>query len=169
MKLTKKVCQAVLVFLVIAVSNTIVLSQSVDLDKQERALDIIAAFADKFCKSVPLEGTVEKIELSTQGKAELSKLLKKIAGLGFEGAAEYQKTEYVGALQKDIAILLQSNLTCRTTIWKDLKDKLLEKTQPLPSTATYFKPPNVKGDYNSVININGGGGNTATSTINITN
>jgi hypothetical protein len=104
------------------------------LDTQKQALDIIADFADRFCKTIPLSGNADNLELSGQAKAELNELLKKIASLGIEGAAKYQKSEYQGVLRKDLASLLKDNSTCRLEVWKDLKDKLL-----VPASATQKK------------------------------
>src|SRR5438876_208696 len=75
---------------------TIASAAGPDLDKQEKALNIIADFADRLCKTVPLEGTNQKLELSGGARAELNEVLKKIAELGIEGAAQYQTSEYQG-------------------------------------------------------------------------
>ncbi|MBD9357371.1 hypothetical protein [Methylomonas albis] len=176
-------------FLILAAANVIVSTQAADLDRQEHALAIIADFSDKFCKTVPLNGEAENLELSAQGQAEVSKLLRKIAGLGFLGAAEYQKSGYVGVLQQDLAMQLKDNMTCRSTVWSDLKDKLLEPKRPLATTGAKSKPPaktnaneikgssggqshdedrgfTVNGSYNNAIKISGGSGNTITTNIN---
>ena len=188
MRIRKKAFFAILLLFVLTASNATVSAQAPDLDTQKRALDIIADFADKFCKTIPLHGEAKNFELSTQGKAELSKLLKKIADLGFQGAAKYQKSEYVGALQQDIATLQKDNMTCRTMVWGDLKNKLIEQEKPIATTGTKPKPSvktdaketkdrsggqlhgereevTVNGNYNSVVKIKGGSGNTTTTNI----
>lgn len=192
MRIRTKVYLVSLSLFALTAGHAIVSAQAADLDTHERALEIISVFADKFCKTVPLQGEMENIQLSAQGKAELNKLLKKIADLGFQGAAEYQKSEYAGVLQKDIATLLKNNMECRATVWRDLKDKLLEPKKPLATTATKISPSNksdakinknnskvqspdenkeitVNGNYNSVVKINEGNENTTSNTININN
>lgn len=106
-----------------------------DLDRQRQALNIIADFADRFCKNIPLEGTGGEIELSVQAKAELSGIVKKLASLGIEGAGKYQTSEYEGLLQKDITEALKSSVDCRLKIWQDLKSSLLLTMRSSSGTA----------------------------------
>lgn len=95
------------------------------LAAQKEALDVIEAFANKLCTQVKHEGSTENVELSGDAKIELSNLLKKIADLGIEGAAKYQKSEYQGVLQKDLTTLIQQGVDCKLKVWNDLKDKLI--------------------------------------------
>ena len=104
-------------------------SAAVDIDKQKEALEVIADFADRLCEKIPLTGNSEDLDLSGVAKVELSGLLKKIADLGVEGGVKYQKVEYEGLLQKDLATLIKDSSKCKLEVWKDLKDKLL-LTQP---------------------------------------
>ena len=96
-----------------------------NLQTKKQGLDIIAEFADKFCKEVPLVGKGNNIELSGKGKAELEGIISKLANLGIAGAAKYQSTEYQGLLQKDLLEGFKSGTNCRLQIWGDLKDSLL--------------------------------------------
>lgn len=86
-----------LLFLVFTSAN------ATNLETAQQALNIISEFADKLCKTPPLEGGTEGKELSISAKAELSEVLKKVANLGVEGAAKYQSDQYKGLLQKDLA------------------------------------------------------------------
>lgn len=97
-----------------------------DLEEQKAALDIIANFADRLCKTIPLEkGQADSLELSGSAKVELNKLIKSIVDLGVEGAAKYKTEEWQGVLQKDLPNLLKDNIHCKIEVWKDLRDKLL--------------------------------------------
>jgi hypothetical protein len=106
-----------------------------DLDRQQKALNIIADFADKLCKDIPLKGTSSGVELTGNAKAELKGIVSKVAELGFEGAAKYKDSRYEGPLQTDLAVILKDNSDCRRQVWNDLKDKLVrqEPDPPPPS------------------------------------
>lgn len=98
---------------------------SENLNANKQALDMIADFADNFCKEVPLKGTSHSLELSGKAKADLNNLIGKIADLGIEGAGKYQQSKYLGLLQKDLVDGYKSNTNCRLHIWDDLKSKLI--------------------------------------------
>lgn len=102
-------------------------ASSANLASQEEALRIIADFADRLCKSPPLKGSATDLELSGSAKAELNEVIKKVVGLGIEGAAKYKGSEYQGVLQKDLTNLLQDSAKCRIEVFRELKDKLLPK------------------------------------------
>jgi hypothetical protein len=107
------------------------------IDTQKKALDSIAEFAERMCTSIPFKGDSTTVELSGQAKAELSKLLKKIADAGLGGAVKYQSSEYEGVLQKDLASAIKSSQDCRISIFKELNNKLLPATRaaaPQPQT-----------------------------------
>ena len=81
---------------------------------------MIADFADRLCEKIPLTGS--GVELTGEAKAEVSVIFKKIAGLGFEGAAKYQN--YEGLLQKDLAKALKDSSTCKLTVLRELTGKI---------------------------------------------
>lgn len=99
-----------------------------DLDRQQKALNIINNFGEKFCSDIPLKGTSSTTELNAEAKGQLKKLVTRIADLGFNAAAKYGTSKYEGLLQKDILIALQDKHNCKMQIWNDLKNKLLGKT-----------------------------------------
>lgn len=104
------------------------------MTRQKAALDVIQAFADNFCKTVPLAGKSDSVEASVEAKAKLSNLLKKLADLGIEGAAKYRSEEWQGPLRDSLSGILKDNQNCRLEIWKDLQSKLLR------TSAAYKKP-----------------------------
>ena len=135
-----------------------------DIDKQKEALNVIGDFADRLCDEVPLSGNSQNLELTGSAKAELKSLLKKIADLGIEGAAKYQKSEYENVLQKNLAALLRDSRKCKLEVFKDLKDKLLSsaKTPPIKSPQDNpnskklnFVKQEVAGNNNQTIGISG--------------
>jgi hypothetical protein len=92
-----------------------------DLDRQKKALQIISDFADNMCKDVPLKGSTNALELTGNAKMQLKGVVKKVADLGFGGAAKYQQTNFEGLLQSDLASILRDNKKCRLQIWNDLR------------------------------------------------
>jgi hypothetical protein len=96
------------------------------LDTQERALSIIADFADQVCKSLPLQGSGGNLELSGRTREELSELTKKLAGLGIEGASKYNTSGYQEILQKDLKAMLQESSSCSLVIFRDFTNKPLQ-------------------------------------------
>jgi hypothetical protein len=129
------------------------------LEAKEKALKVIADFADHLCTTIPLTGGANNLELSGKAKFELSELLKKIAPLGTEGAAEYQTSDWQGVLQKDLAEQLNNSRNCKLEVFKTLKNRLLTveahcsqdgSMPPVPSapppgcvlTVEWWYPPN---------------------------
>ena len=108
-------------FLAILVQTSLAIS----LQEQEKALHMIADFAERFCKDIPLEGYGKNIELTGKAKAELNGIINKLVNIGVEGAAKYQDQKYKGVLQKDLVNALKDSTNCRLIIWNDLKDRLL--------------------------------------------
>jgi hypothetical protein len=112
-----------------------------NFEKQTKALNIIADFANRICETVPQTGTSGNVELSGKAKAELNELLKKIANLGIEGAAKYQASEWKGVLQQELAGQLNRSRDCKLEVFRDLKDRLLSVVQspqeqgPIPTAA----------------------------------
>lgn len=96
-----------------------------DLEKQKQALDVISQFANSLCDSVKDHGKTEAWEVSSDAKAQLDGVVKKIADLGVGAAAKYTTSEYQGVLQSDLGKLLNDQTNCRLSVFKDLKDKLL--------------------------------------------
>ena len=126
---------AVIIFICLpSLANT-----ATSLDRQKQALDIIADFADRFCKDIPLEGSGDNVELSGNAKTELSGVVKKLAKLGISGAGKYQNSDYQGLLQKDIIEGLKSNVDCRLKIWEDLKSTLLTVELEVPPNKPVVK------------------------------
>ena len=97
-----------------------------DLAAQKEALDLIADFADRLCKDVPLEGSRSELELSGTATAELNGLIKKLVDLGIHGAAKYRKSEYQGVLRNDLATALEKSTDCKLEVFRELKDVLLK-------------------------------------------
>lgn len=86
--------------------------------ENQQALNMIANFAAKTCADIPLTG--DGLELTGQGKAELSGIFKKIAELGIDVAVKYH--EYEGLYQKDLVKALHNSTSCKLEVFKELKD-----------------------------------------------
>jgi len=111
-------------------------SYAASLEENEKALNMIADFADRLCKDIPLQGHGDNLELTGSAKAELNGIIKKLANLGLDGAIKYQNTEYEGLLQKDLVSALKDSTNCRLQIWNDLKDKLISSSTSTIDQAT---------------------------------
>jgi hypothetical protein len=123
--------------------------------QQQKALNVIADFADRLCKSPPLQGQQTSLELSGTAKAELNEVVRKIVDLGIEGAAKYTNSEWNGFLQKDLAAIVKDSANCRLEVWRDLKDKLVPKTTESSPDARTGAPPTTACPTSSPINMVG--------------
>jgi hypothetical protein len=112
-----------------------------NLDDQKRALDAIAAFADRLCPVVKDKGSTTSLELTGQAKVELNKLLKQLADAGVTGAAKYQTTETEGVLQKDLSSAMKSSQDCRIAVFKELNSKLVPSQLTSRRTQSAVVPP----------------------------
>jgi len=111
------------------------------LEQEQKALNMIADFADRICKDVPLQGKGNKLELTGKAKAELRGIVKEFADLGLEGAAKYEESKYEGLLQSDLSKALQDSSNCKLKVFDSLKDKLLSPK----ATVVLFKPNSPSG------------------------
>jgi hypothetical protein len=111
------------------------------LEAQEKALKVIADFAERLCTTIPLTGGANNLELSGKAKAELSELVKRIANLGLEGAAKYQTSDWQGVLQQDLAAQLNDSRNCKREVFKDLQGKLLVSVENAPKDKPPPPPP----------------------------
>lgn len=98
-------------------------SPSQDLASSAEALKLIREFADGLCQTVPIETSSDRLELSGSAKAELEGIIKRLANLGIEGAANYKSASSQNVLQKDLAEVLKESRNCRLQVWNDLKGK----------------------------------------------
>jgi hypothetical protein len=96
------------------------------------ALDIIAEFADRFCKEVPLQGNTVNTTISGEVRADLQNVLRRIIDLGVAGNVIRENSEYEGVLQKDLLPLLLDQGRCRSEVWRVLSAKLIN-SQYLPT------------------------------------
>ena len=118
-------------------------SIAASLGDNEKALNMIADFADRLCKDIPIKGDGDIFELTGSAKAELNEIIKKLARAGIDGAVKYQNAEYEGLLQKDLVDALKSSTDCKLQIWNDLKNKIIlsnNSPTPKPIDLTPIKP-----------------------------
>jgi len=111
----------------------------IDLDTQQRALNIIGEFANSICSKIPLEGGSIETQLSGEAKAELNNILNRLADLGVKGSAEFTNKEYRNVLQNELAKVIIDSNNCRLVVFFALKDKFLlteERTSPNQSAPT---------------------------------
>lgn len=96
-----------------------------ELDKQQKALNIINEFADKVCGEIPDWGASSKVELGGKVNVELPKFIKKLVDIGVEGVAKYQTSKHSGILQSDLAKVLKDRRDCKVKVTELLIDKLI--------------------------------------------
>ena len=96
-----------------------------DLAEKKEALDVIADFAVKVCKDIPLTGGEKEYELSGEASAELNGLIKKLVNLGIKGTAKYKKSKYEGVLREDLVKALKNSADCKLEVFRELKSQLL--------------------------------------------
>lgn len=104
------------------------------------ALNAISLFAQQICPTPPTDGTETTIEASGSLEAKLELLIKRMKGLGIEGAAKYGKSEYVGVLRKDLAQSLREASDCRRAVFEQLVERLL----PIPAQYSQKKGPHLR-------------------------
>ena len=122
------------------------------LDHTERALSLISKFAEEFCKSPPITGTAQSVELTGHSKAEISKVLRNLVRLGYENAAKYNRTNYQGLLQTDVLAAIKDNTKCREHVFDALSSKLLAVNathtgNKSSKRATNTPPPQATNNY----------------------
>ena len=92
-----------------------------ELTVQTQALQLISEFADKMCRTIPLEGEGYSAKLSGEGEIELNNLLKQLVKLKIGGAADFDIADYKGLLQRDLPEVLKESTSCKLIIWEGLK------------------------------------------------
>ncbi|NUT76887.1 hypothetical protein HNO86_17750 [Pseudomonas sp. C1C7] len=117
--------------------------------KEREAMEIIKDYAAFACGNVSHTGVNESVEVSASAKAELKGLVKKLADLGASGAVKYQKAEYQGVLQEDLAKALSAEGNCKLEVLKTMQNKLLPS--PPPSIPPTRKPSALKSFYNDIM------------------
>jgi hypothetical protein len=98
----------------------------VDAEIKE-ALRLIDETAGQICQTAPLEQHNTGTELSGEAKAKVGGIIGKLAGLGFEGAAEYQSGDSAGVLQKDLIEAIQIGNKCKQHVFDTLVGILLKE------------------------------------------
>jgi hypothetical protein len=118
---------------------------SQDLETQTKALDIIVKTANQICQSAPLEATNQGIILSGDAAAKLGGLVGRIANLGIAGAGQYQASQSMGVLQKDLIEAIKNSNECKSEVLKTLaKDLISGHNAPStnnPGAAPPLAPP----------------------------
>ena len=100
-------------------------AQAQVLNRQE-ALNQITDFASRNCPSVPTEGHSESVEASGDFKADLARLVAKLANMGFSGTAKFRNESYSGVPQADISASLRDVMNCRERLASLLVNKLID-------------------------------------------
>lgn len=87
-------------------------------------LDMIADFADRLCQEMELAG--EEFSLSGQAEADLGSILKRLADIGVEGAADFSLKRYSGFTQEDLLEAMRESNQCKTIVWRDLQNQIFQ-------------------------------------------
>lgn len=127
-------------FIFIALLGSSTTTFADEIQKKSEALTAISKFANDLCSNKVLEGGIGSTSsyvLTGEAKAELSKVLKTVADIGVKGSIDFRGTEYEGVLQEDLVGIIKDGGNCKLEVWRDLKDKLIPKTQITENIATY--------------------------------
>jgi hypothetical protein len=108
-------------------------------DIDTKALKIIEEWVDGFCGKVPMQGNSSSLDLSGQGKVEISPLLKKLSDVGLQGTAKYHSSQYEGFLQKDLLEATRDRTKCKFKALDFLSTNFLT-----PAARMYVLPPTVR-------------------------
>ncbi|NKN39487.1 hypothetical protein HFC70_24370 [Agrobacterium sp. a22-2] len=115
------------------------------------ALESVQKILPLICGSFPQGGSAQKVEIKGEAKATINGLLKKLADLGIEGAADFSSEEYVGVLRSEIGAELKSVRDCNQKVYADFS-KIIAVGSSGDVTINNQSPDNV--------NIVNGSGNT---------
>jgi hypothetical protein len=114
---------------------------------EKEALLAIRETANEICAAPVAEGSSLKVEGSTEARASLLKLLKKIGSLDVSAQVAGQHSSYTGLLQSDLAGVVLGTQDCKVKVLNILADRLLPKKAIPPalkknSTSTKPSPTN---------------------------
>lgn len=78
--------------------------------------------AVNICQSAPTKSSKEELSFSVSGKAELSKLIKIIAGIDAEVEVDIESDKATGVLQRDLAEVIIHSNNCRLEVLRIVID-----------------------------------------------
>jgi hypothetical protein len=96
-----------------------------DEEARSQALKEITQTAKDICEAPPMGQSSSSVAVQGSANAQVSQLVRKLANLGISGAPQYQSTQSMGVLQKDLAETIKSSNDCRLQVFKTLQAKLL--------------------------------------------
>jgi hypothetical protein len=112
------------------------MSHADDLDKQQRAIDLITTTADRICNVVASRGEAQSSEVKGAVQAQLGGLASKLASLNISGSGGINSAEYRNVLQKDLAVTLKDNAVYKLKVFDTLQNKLLTSSEQSPSAVS---------------------------------
>lgn len=113
------------VFAIFAASEASAQPQAIDV--QAKALDLITKTADSVCSIVTQHGSSESVNVKGEVKAQLDGLIKKLADLGINGAADWKSDQYEGVIRTDLASAIQNNAQCKFNVFDKLQAKMIKE------------------------------------------
>jgi hypothetical protein len=111
------------------------------LDIQVKALAAISTFATETCNTVKTTGSSQSVEASSEIKAKLAGVAKKLVDLGIEGSTKYaSKQEDLTVLQQDLAGAIKTNADCKRGVLELLEKKMIpaRKSEASPTFGFQF-------------------------------
>jgi hypothetical protein len=101
-------------------------AQSQSMDAQAKALDLITKAADSVCSTVKQAGSSESLNVKGEVKAQLNGLIKQLADLGINGAADFNSDQYEGVIRTDLATAVLNNAQCKFNVFDKLQAKMIK-------------------------------------------
>ena len=115
-------------------------SNSMTVDEMVRLTETLEAFAQTTCESAPAGGRSSSFGVEGQGSVGLSKILpdivEELVDAGVEGAVKYQREEYIGVLQSEIAAAMENTNNCRMRVLELMTRTLMNS----PGSASFADP-----------------------------
>ncbi|MBS0418391.1 MAG: hypothetical protein JSR66_11810 [Proteobacteria bacterium] len=100
-------------------------SESLDLPKQQAALNLISDFASKVCTDIPLRTDMSEAQISGEVSTQMRGLLEKLIDAGIEVNAGIKKKSYEGVQRGDLLEALRDSRKCKMDVFMQLKGTLL--------------------------------------------
>jgi len=120
--------------------SAIAQSTGMTVDEMVRLTETLEAFAQTTCESAPAGGSSSSLDAEGKGSVELSKTLpdivEELVDAGVEGAIKYQRKDYIGVLQSELAAAMENTNECRVRVLELMMRTLMNS----PGNASFADP-----------------------------
>jgi hypothetical protein len=107
-----------------------------------QAIKLIKHTTDQVCETAPLVGTSTGLKLSREAQTKLGEAIGVLMRLGNTGAANYQRSDSVRVLYRDLEKAIQNSNNCKFGVFRTLSKALLSNRS---EDSKVDQAPNVLG------------------------